>query len=313
MLEIRNIYKSFGNKTVACDVSLTVDKGKILAILGASGSGKSSLLNMVAGLLRPDSGDVVIDGVIQNKIVAENRGVAMMFQDFALLPHLNVLDNAAFSLRLRGMRKTLARSKAQVVLNEVGLGGELKRRIDDLSGGEKQRVALARALAIEPKVLLLDEPFSALDTELRGQMQQQMQRLVSERLVPTVLVTHDASEAALLADNIALLDDGRLLQYGQPETLFAQPVSARAARLLGCVNISEKAYIPPEAVSCNESGLMCQCVSSHRCAQGWRVVFKHPQWGEIETLYREEVLPESGCLMISVNKSKVVLFEDVVK
>ena len=181
MLTLSQINKSFRQKTVARNINFSVSAGSITAILGASGSGKSTLLNIIAGLVQPDSGEVYINGAAQNAIAPERRHVAMMFQDFALLPHLNVWQNAAFGLRMRGVNKAAAREQAQELLNEVGMGNMAERHISALSGGEKQRVALARALAGTPKVLLLDEPFSSLDTTLRSQLQSQTRELVRRR------------------------------------------------------------------------------------------------------------------------------------
>ena len=170
MLEIRRLDKRFADKTVADGIDLRVDAGCLTAVLGASGSGKSTLLNMVAGLLPPDGGEIVLGGTLLNPLPPQKREVAMMFQDFALLPHLNVWQNVAFGLRMRGEGKHVAQEKAERFLAQVGLQDAANRRIDALSGGEKQRVALARALVGAPKVLLLDEPFSSLDTGLRGQL-----------------------------------------------------------------------------------------------------------------------------------------------
>ena len=161
MLTLSQISKSFQQKTTARDISFSVGAGSITAILGASGSGKSTLLNIIAGLVQPDSGEVYINGEAQNAIAPERRHVAMMFQDFALLPHLNVWQNAAFGLRMRGVNKADAREQAQALLGEVGMGSMAERHISALSGGEKQRVALARALAGTPKVLLWTNPFPA--------------------------------------------------------------------------------------------------------------------------------------------------------
>ena len=263
MLEIRRLDKQFADKIVADGIDLCVDAGCLTAVLGASGSGKSTLLNMVAGLLLPDGGEIVLGGTLLNPLPPQKREVAMMFQDFALLPHLNVWQNVAFGLRMRGENKRVAQEKAERFLVQVGLQDAANRRIDALSGGEKQRVALARALVGAPKVLLLDEPFSSLDTGLRGQLQALVRELVRQYGIPALLVTHDPAEAALTADRMAVLQHGRIIQHDTPEQLFRRPVSEPAARLLGCVNVSPEYYVPPEAVLIgDERGIpvpVCAC------------------------------------------------------
>ena len=280
MLELDRICKTFAAKTVAHDISLTVAGGEILAVLGSSGSGKSSLLNMVAGLSEPDSGNIRISGIRQNGLPPERRQCAMMFQDFALLPHLDAWQNAAFGLTLRRVPKREARRQAETILAEVGLEGMGERRIEHLSGGEKQRVALARALLVTPKVLLLDEPFSALDTALRRQLQQQVRTLVKNRRIPALLVSHDPAEAAVTADTVALLEQGRIIQHGHPAELFARPASYAAARLLGCLNADPQRYIPPDAVHPNHpQGTPCRIIGLFRLPSGWQLSLQHPVFG----------------------------------
>ena len=232
MLTLSQINKSFQQKTVARNINFSVSAGSITAILGASGSGKSTLLNIIAGLVQPDGGEVLLGGEKQNVLPPESRHVAMMFQDFALLPHLNVWQNAAFGLRMRGMGKADAKRRAEEMLEEVGLGGMGERRTDALSGGEKQRVALARALVGKPKVLLLDEPFSSLDTALRSQLQQLARDMVRQRDIPAVLVTHDPAEACFMAERIALLADGQLLQHDTPEQILMEQLGLAPSQIM---------------------------------------------------------------------------------
>ena len=170
MLELQNIRKQFNGKTVADGISLQVARGSLLAILGRSGCGKSTLLNIAAGLTAPDGGRVLLEGTDITALPPEKRRISLMFQDYALLPHLTVLQNTAFGLKMRGTAKRQAEEAAEAMLEQVGLSGEGHRRPDTLSGGEQQRVALARALAAKPKLLLLDEPFSSLDTGLRSSL-----------------------------------------------------------------------------------------------------------------------------------------------
>ncbi|OMQ16473.1 hypothetical protein A7K94_0202340 [Modestobacter sp. VKM Ac-2676] len=215
------------------DVDLEVPAGSSVAILGPSGSGKSTLLRLTAGLEQPTAGSVVLDGVDQAGTAAEHRGMAMVFQRPLLFPHLDVLDNVAFADRVRGVPRRVARRRAAGFLDLVQLPGFGKRSPRSLSGGQEQRVALARALAAEPRVLLLDEPFSALDSGLREEMYELLDEL-RLRLSPTILlVTHDHREADALGDTVAVLDGGRLLQAGPMRELYTRPASLAVSRLLG--------------------------------------------------------------------------------
>lgn len=307
MLVLDKISKSFKQKTVAREISFEVGRGKTAAVLGASGSGKSTLLNIIAGLVQPDGGEVLLDGEKQNALPPESRHVAMMFQDFALLPHLNVWQNAAFGLRMRGMGKADAKRRAEEMLEEVGLGGMGERRTNALSGGEKQRVALARALVGKPKVLLLDEPFSSLDTALRSQLQQLARDMVRQRDIPAVLVTHDPAEACFMADSLVLLSSGSLIQHGTPEEVLQRPANAAAARLLGCMNVSEQRYIPPEAVRISPEGTQCRLLHCFRLPAGWRITAQHPEYGEL-SCFADAPVHDSTC-RIAVAETQIVCFQ----
>lgn len=215
------------------DLSLEVRAGTCTAVLGPSGSGKSTLLRLVAGLETPERGSVSIDGRDVAEVAAERRGVGMVFQRPLLFPHLSVLDNVAFSDRVAGMPRARARERAAEYLETVRLGGYGRRRVEELSGGQEQRVAIARALAAEPSVLLLDEPFSALDPSLRTDMHDLLEA-VRGAFSPTILlVTHDRDEAARVADRIALMENGRLLHEGTVAEAYRRPRSLRAAQLMG--------------------------------------------------------------------------------
>lgn len=215
------------------DLSLTVAAGTCTAVLGPSGSGKSTLLRVVAGLEDPDAGDVRIGGVDVGGIVAERRGVGMVFQRSLLFPHLSVRDNVAFADRVAGMTKSAARTRADSYLDMVQLSGFGDRRVGELSGGQEQRVAIARALAAEPAVLLLDEPFSALDPALRGDMHDLLDA-IRRAVSPTiVLVTHDRDEASRVADRIALMEHGVLLHESPVADAYRRPRTRRVAQLMG--------------------------------------------------------------------------------
>lgn len=235
---VQGLSKSFrGSSTPALDdVSLLLDSGSCTAVLGPSGSGKSTLLRTVAGLEIPDKGCVLLDGYDLAGVRPEHRRMAMVFQRPLLFPHLNVLDNVAFAATVRGIPQKRAREDAQAFLELVQMEGAGKRTVTDLSGGQQQRVAIARGLAARPAVLLLDEPFSALDPELRSAMHELLAQ-VREKLNPTILmVTHDRDEAAAVADHLALLSDGRLLQHSSVEAMYSRPASLQVSRLMGGTN-----------------------------------------------------------------------------
>ncbi len=224
-------------------VTLSVPPAHLLAVVGPSGSGKSTLLRVVAGLLQADRGDVRLGGRSLLGVAPERRGISMMFQKPLLFPHLDVLDNVAFADRAAGVPRASARAAARGYLDVVHLSDLARRRPRELSGGQEQRVALARARAARPEVLLLDEPFSALDPELRAAMHLLLGE-IRERFDPTtVMVTHDLAEAAM-ADTVAVLDQGRLVQHADVDELYARPASVTVARLLG--GFSELAGTPVE-------------------------------------------------------------------
>lgn len=223
-----------GASTAALDgVSFGVDAGECLAILGPSGSGKSTVLRSIAGLDVPSSGRILVDGTDVAGVAPERRGMAMVFQRPLLFPHLSVLDNVAFAATVAGQPKREARDDARQFLELVQLEGFGDRPITALSGGQEQRVALARALAARPRVLLLDEPFSALDPELRNDMHDLLGQIRAQLHPTVVMVTHDREEAAIVADRVALLKDGALLQHDFVERLYTRPLSLDVSRLMG--------------------------------------------------------------------------------
>ena len=216
MLELKGIRKTFedlsgGHWLLADGLDLVVAPGQTVAVLGPSGSGKSTLLKMIAGLEAQDAGDISFDGADLAGVAPERRGFALMFQDFALFPHLNVLDNVAFGLVEQRVPKKTARERAQRMLSVFGLAAHARQRVWKLSGGEQQRVALARALITAPRLLLLDEPFSALDAELRASLREEFAQRISEAGIAAVLVTHDEAEARVIAQRGFRLVAGRLL------------------------------------------------------------------------------------------------------
>ncbi|MBQ0922226.1 ABC transporter ATP-binding protein [Hydrogenophaga aromaticivorans] len=211
MLELRDIHKQWDHRPLLDGVSLRVEAGETVALLGASGSGKSTLLKIVAGLDAPEAGSVWFDGVDITALPPEQRGFALMFQDFALFPHLNLQDNVAFGLVEQGVRRSEARNQARIMLARFGLAGQALRKVWTLSGGEQQRVALARALITQPRALLLDEPFSALDATLREQLRTEFRERITEAGMTAILVTHDEQEARAMAQHAWGLQGGKLV------------------------------------------------------------------------------------------------------
>ena len=211
MLELRQITQDYGQRSLLDGINLTVSAGEVVALLGPSGSGKSTLLAIIAGLQAPRSGEVWFDGCNITDLAPHRRRFALMFQDFALFAHLNVQDNVAFGLVEQGLSRRAARAQALEMLAVFGLAGHAKQRVWQLSGGEQQRVALARALIIRPRVLLLDEPFSALDADLRLALRAEFSQRIAQAGIPTLLVTHDASDAQAMASRSVRLLQGRLM------------------------------------------------------------------------------------------------------
>lgn len=217
----------------AAAVSLSVASGTLMALLGPSGSGKSTLLKLIAGVEEPDRGAITFDGQSVLSVPAHQRGAVLMFQKAYLFPFLSVAENIAFGLKIQGANRATQQAEVRRMLDLVELPGIERKRPAQLSGGEQQRVALARALVIQPRVLLLDEPFSSLDPTVRQTLQAAVRRIQRELGITTLLVTHDRSEALAMADQVALLDRGELLACAPPHHLFVRPPTCRAARLMG--------------------------------------------------------------------------------
>ena len=239
-LEIENVSHRYGGGAPALEsLSLAVEAGELVALLGPSGCGKTTALKIVAGLLRPTSGDVRVGGRSVVGTPPEKREAAMVFQKPLLFPHMSVARNVGFGLKMRGAAKEEAEGKVREALRRVRMEGFADRAPEELSGGQQQRVALARALVTEPRLLLLDEPFSALDANLREEMRELVLRLQREGGHTTVFVTHDQEEAVVLADRIALVFDGRLQMYDEPEAFYDRPATREVARFFGATNFIE--------------------------------------------------------------------------
>lgn len=252
-LSIQHLSKSFDKHQVIQNFELELARGELVSLLGKSGCGKTTVLRLVAGFLQPDAGEIFLDGGALSSLPPEKRPVCTVFQDYALFPHLRVFDNVAYGLRNTGKTKAEIRIRVEEMLEAVELLALASAPIGTLSGGQKQRVALARALVLEPKVLLLDEPFSSLDTALRSQMQHFLKQLQTQFSLTILLVTHDRNEAMRLSDQIAVMQSGQIIQKGSPRFLYENPASVGVAHSLGEINAlslnGHLALVRPEHVS----------------------------------------------------------------
>lgn len=239
LLTVQAVSRAYGPRAAVAEASLALRAGEITALLGASGSGKSTLLRLIAGLEPVDSGEIRLGDTLLSSpgrtLAPERRGIGLVFQDYALFPHLSVLDNVRFGLK--GLTGNEQRSRAEAALERVGLGERGSAWPQWLSGGEQQRVALARAMVRGPEVLLLDEPFSGLDAHLKAGVRRDLTGTLRSAGTATLIVTHDAGEALMMADRLVLMESGRVIQSGTPADCYRDPASVAAARLLGEVNV----------------------------------------------------------------------------
>lgn len=268
-VEMKNIYKKYGDFLASDNVSFGVEKGKLVALLGPSGSGKTTLLRMIAGLETPNSGDIYIDGKRVNDIPASKRGIGFVFQNYALFRYMTIYDNVAFGLELQKMPKKLIKERVTKLLEMTGLSGLEKRYPNQLSGGQRQRVAFARALAPNPQVLLLDEPFAAIDAKVRGELRTWLKELVEKIGITSIFVTHDQDEAVEVADEIIITNHGTIEQMGTPLEIYKSPDTPFVAQFIGHTTVVEnydrlkgfdriesadKAVIRPEFIKISKSG-----------------------------------------------------------
>ena len=238
-IEIKGVSKNFGDVVAVDNVNLIIKKGELFSILGASGSGKTTLLRILAGLEIPSQGSILIDGVDMTSMAPYDRPVNIMFQNYALFPHMSVFENIAYGLKKEGLQKESIEEKVQKMLTLVKLEGYENRKPNQLSGGQSQRVALARSLIKEPKVLLLDEPMAALDKKLRQSTQFELMDIHDELGITFVIVTHDQEEAMTLSDRIAIMEQGQFVQIGSPNLIYENPRSKFVADFLGNINLLE--------------------------------------------------------------------------
>jgi putative spermidine/putrescine transport system ATP-binding protein len=240
-IEFRGVSRVFGDVRAVDDVSFAIEPGEFFAMLGPSGSGKTSCLRLVAGFDSPDRGQVLLDGEDVSSVPPYERNVNTVFQDYALFPHMTVLENVAYGPRVRGVDSTTRLQRAREMLDLVQLGAHGERRPAQLSGGQRQRVALARALINQPKVLLLDEPLGALDLKLREEMQIELKSLQRRLGITFVYVTHDQGEALSMADRVAVFNKGKIEQLAAPRELYTRPRTAFVARFVGSANVADAA------------------------------------------------------------------------
>lgn len=262
-IELKNINKSFGSFKASDNVSFGIEKGKLIGLLGPSGSGKTTILRMIAGLENPDSGEIIIDGKVVNDVPASQRGIGFVFQSYALFRYMTVYDNIAFGLKVMKQDKEQIHKRVTELVKLIGLEGLEKRFPSQLSGGQRQRVAFARALAPNPQLLLLDEPFAAIDAKVRQELRSWLKDMIRKLGVTSIFVTHDQDEAIEVADEIIITNKGRIEQVGTPEQVYSSPETDFTATFFGqpavvedyssfhtfeAVENADKAVIRPEFV-----------------------------------------------------------------
>lgn len=276
-VEMKNIYKQYGDFRASDNVSFGIEKGKLVALLGSSGSGKTTLLRMIAGLENPNAGDIFIDGKRVNDIPASKRGIGFVFQNYALFRYMTVYNNVAFGLELQKMPKKQIKERVTELLALTGLSGMEKRYPNQLSGGQRQRVAFARALAPNPQVLLLDEPFAAIDAKVRTELRTWLKEMVQKLGITSIFVTHDQDEAVEVADEIIIANHGKIEQMGTPFEIYKTPSTPFVAQFIGRSSVVEdydklkgferianadKAVVRPEFVKISKSGKLDQYISA---------------------------------------------------
>lgn len=256
-LVLDGVVKHLGGKPVVKGLNLEIDSGKLVCLLGASGCGKTTTLRMIAGFLTPDAGRILLDGAPIMHLPPEKRPTAMVFQQYALWPHMDVFHNIAFGLQVRRLSRQVIQEGVKETLKLVRLEGYERSYPAQLSGGQQQRVALARALVLEPKVLLLDEPLSNLDTKLREQVREEIREIQQRVGITTIFVTHDQDEALSISDQVAVLEAGYLEQYAEPDTLYKEPATVYVASFIGAMNIYS-GQLEGQGVVVNGTFIPCQ-------------------------------------------------------
>lgn len=311
-LELKNLSKSFDGREVVRDLSISLPKGKILCLLGASGCGKTTTLKMIGGFCKPDSGSIFVDGQDVTALEPEKRPVSTVFQSYALFPHMTVLENVIYGLKFQKIRKKEARRIGMEYLETVGLEEYWNAKIHQISGGQQQRVALVRSLITKPKVLLLDEPLSNLDAKLRIRMREEI-RLIQQKFdITMVFVTHDQEEAMVLGDAIALMDEGRIMQLGSPEEVYVKPENDFARNFLGIANTfhddaGKTVCCRPEELAFSEEGTIHGQIVRSEFLGFYRQYYVRVQSGE-EVIVRTEpdIVKAAGACTALVRKDSIM-------
>jgi len=303
-IEVSKVNKAFGATPVLRDVSVDVSSGSLTALLGPSGGGKSTLLRVIAGLEKPDTGSVVISGVDATNMAPQHRNVGFVFQHYAAFKHMTVFGNVAFGLEVRKRPKREIRKRVKELLELVHLEQFADRYPAQLSGGQRQRMALARALAVEPQVLLLDEPFGALDAQVRKELRSWLRRLHDEVHVTTVFVTHDQEEAIEVADTIVVLANGEVIQAGRPQDVYENPVNPFVMRFLGPVTTINGHLVRPhdlELTLTGESGstlaTVCRILRLGFEVRVELVVDGHDAWAQLTRRTAQRLNLEEGSII----------------
>ena len=287
-LELKELNKRFGEKAVVKNLSLSLNKGELLCLLGSSGCGKTTTLKMIGGFLKPDSGEIWVDGMNITNLEPEQRPVSTVFQSYALFPHLTVLDNVIYGLKFKNIKKSVAKEMGMEYLKSVNMEEYWNSKIHEISGGQQQRVALVRSLITNPKVLLLDEPLSNLDAKLRVKMREEIKAIQKKFDTTMVFVTHDQEEAMVLGDYIAIMDEGNLVQIGKPEEVYTNPATMFARNFLGIsntfeTNLGEVVHYRPEELEFSESGIVSGVIENSEFLGFYRQYY-------IRTDKKEEIL-----------------------
>lgn len=288
-VELHDINKHFKKFHASKDINISIEKGKLVALLGPSGSGKTTILRMIAGLENPDSGEIVIDGKVVNNIPGSERGIGFVFQSYALFRYMTVYDNIAFGLRVKKTPESEIKKRVEELLELIGCTGLEKRFPSQLSGGQRQRVAFARALAPNPQILLLDEPFAAIDAKVRMELRSWLRQMITKLNITSIFVTHDQDEAIEVADEIIVTNQGKVEQTGTPQELYKNPATPFVAQFIGqstevnnfdefkCFekeDVNQTAFIRPEFVSIFKKGESVQFEKSAEEAIVEDIIFR---------------------------------------
>ena len=259
-VELKNINKTYGDYKASDNVSFGIEKGKLIGLLGPSGSGKTTILRMIAGLEQPDSGEIIIDGRVVNDVPASERGIGFVFQNYALFRYMTVYDNIAFGLKVQKADKKYIKQRVMELVELIGLKGLEKRYPSQLSGGQRQRVAFARALAPNPQLLLLDEPFAAIDAKIRTELRSWLKDMIEKLGITSIFVTHDQDEALSMSDIIAVMRSGHIEQIGSPWEIYFRPANRFVADFVGTVNFLTARIVSAEGgtVAADHNGMLLQ-------------------------------------------------------